>query len=104
MARVGERLVIAQGQTFEHRYTFRDENGAVYDPTTVTNTVLEPDGVQTDYTYGVGTVIVRASAGIYYVRIAGAKDGQYVSRRVGTSTGYSDTDEVVVRVLTKRVT
>lgn len=103
MARVGERLVIAESQTFQHQYTFRDAAGAAYDPTTVTCTILEPDGVQTTYTYGVGSTVVKSAAGIYYVRIAGAKDGQYVSRFVGTATGYSDADEVAVRVLPKKV-
>lgn len=69
----------------------------MYDPTTVTAYVREPDGVLNTYVYP--TTVVKVSTGIYYVDIAGTKPGQYTSRLKGTATGYSDADEVRIEVL-----
>ena len=99
MARVGIRLEITEGQSFRHTYTFRNAVGEAYDPTTVTYKVLEPDGVLTTYTYGVGAFITKSSTGVYYVQVNADKHGHWTSRWAGTATGYADADEAVVNVV-----
>lgn len=91
-------------QSYQHTYGFVNLAGAAYDPTTVTVTVTEPDGVQTTYTYGVDSEVVKSATGTYYIIVAGAKPGQYTSRFKGTATGYSDSDERSVNVIDTRTT
>lgn len=52
------------------------------DPTTVSLSVMQPDGVTTTYTYAAGQ-ITRQSAGVYYRDIALAGEGWWQYRWVG---------------------
>lgn len=46
---------------------FTDDSGTPADPSTITISILEPDGTETDYVYGVGgSGVIRDGVGDYY--------------------------------------
>lgn len=76
--------------------------GVLTDPTAVTFTVEQPDGVETTYVYGTDPELIRDSAGIYHVEVLTDQQGTWVYRFVGTgaATGanegqFSVTSQVV---------
>ncbi len=65
---------------------FRDEDGTLTNPTTVTFTLREPDGVKTTYTYPTDPEIVRDSTGIYSFSFVPDQVGSHGFRWLGTGT------------------
>lgn len=57
--------------------TCLDVNGALVTPTTLTFTMLLPDGTTVAYTYGTGSSIVRDSEGVYHVAVPISLPGFY---------------------------
>lgn len=54
------------GQEVRGTFTFRNaDTGLLEDPTTVTISVLDPDGNQNDYEYGTDSEVVRDKKGVY---------------------------------------
>lgn len=73
---------------------------ALTDPTTITLSVVEPDGTRTNYTYA-GATVTKHSAGVFYKDIPLELAGEYLLRWVGTGAAAATT-EVVVRAMSTR--
>ena len=81
-------LTVGINQTVRSNATFTDENGAVYDPDSVTFQVQDPTRAQTLYAYGVDTSVVKVSTGVYYWYGTLGIEGLWVIKPTGTlSTG-----------------
>lgn len=63
--------------------TFRDINGQLADPTTVTFRMTTPDGATTEYGYGVDAELVRDSLGVYRVDWTVTQPGRHHYRWAG---------------------
>jgi hypothetical protein len=59
---------IYEGTTSRATMTFKNPTNVLTDPTTVTVRVKAGPTV-TEYTYGTGTAIVRASPGVYHITV-----------------------------------
>lgn len=72
------------GATVEMTATFRNASDALTDPTTITCIIQTPDGVETTYTYALGTV-TKDSTGVYSKLLTTAQDGthQYYFKGTG---------------------
>lgn len=79
------------------RGTFRDDTGALADPTTVTLKVLKPDGTTTTY-----AAPTHASTGVYEQDVTFADGGDYWLRWESTGAP-TVAGEDVVNVLPSRV-
>jgi uncharacterized protein YfaS (alpha-2-macroglobulin family) len=79
MATTGER-----GDLFRVSVAFTNSAGAATDPTTVTFTVLEPDGMTTSFIYP--ATVVKDSTGNYHCDWTAAKDGAHDIYFAGTGT------------------
>jgi len=62
------------GDTIRVKATFKDADDALSDPSTVTVTVYEPDGTETDYTL-TGGGVQKESTGVYYADITPTQAG-----------------------------
>ena len=78
--------MIWEGQTYKFPATFRTAAGVLTDPTTVTFRIRDPAGTETAYVYGVGTDVVRASVGSFYVIRQLTTAGEWRCRAEGTGT------------------
>lgn len=56
---------------------FKDRNGDLADPTTVTLTIKQPGGATTTYTYGVGQTIIKDAVGTYAAYIVCGVEGRW---------------------------
>lgn len=65
-------------------YPFEVANGTDTDPTATTFAMLEPDGTETVYTYGVDAALTRSAAGKFSVTWTTAKAGRHEWRWKGT--------------------
>lgn len=54
------------------------------DPTTVVFSLLDPDDIQTDYTYGVDPEVVKDAVGIYHLDVTVSKPHTWYYKIVGT--------------------
>lgn len=63
---------------------FRNEAGALTDPTTVTFSFKMPSGTETTYTYGTDAQVGRTSAGLFYADLQADESGVWVWRFKGT--------------------
>lgn len=66
---------------------FRNDAGALIDPTAVTFVFTTPAGVTTTYTYGVDSQLVKDSTGNYHVDLSASARGLWLYRWVSTGTG-----------------
>lgn len=57
--------------------TFKDEDGALSDPTVVRLKVLAPDGTQNTYVYLTDSEVTKASTGVYHGAILLNAGGQW---------------------------
>lgn len=73
-----------QGNLVRVRAQFKNESNALADPGAIIAKVTTPAGVETTYTYGVGTDIVRESLGIYHIDIEATEPDVWSFRFVGT--------------------
>jgi len=78
--------MIWEGQTYKFPATFRNAANVLTDPTTVTFRIRDPAGTETAYVYGVGTDVVRASVGSFYVIRQLTTAGEWRCRAEGTGT------------------
>lgn len=62
-------------------FTVNDVNT---DPTTVVFSLLDPDLIQTDYTYGVDAEVVKSAVGVYYMDVTVTKSHTWYYKIVGT--------------------
>ncbi len=88
-----------KGSQVRVRFYFRDENNDPQDPGSVFFTYRREEDDPVSYEYGVGTDIVRASVGSYYVLIAADIVGLYRTRGYSTGPGKA-ADEDSFRVTT----
>lgn len=70
------------GGTIEREVTFRDTNGTLADPSTVTATAKDPSGNSTP-----ADTIINVSTGVYDVLWIGDEAGLWFYRIVGTGNG-----------------
>lgn len=68
------------------KVTFTDVNGDVADPTAVTFKMREPDGTETNYTYGTDLELEKSSTGVYFVTWGFRVPGRHIHRFAGTGT------------------
>lgn len=73
----------AVGRSLDVWHTYKDSEGDLTDGTTVTATVIAPDGTTTVYTSGVDAQYVRLSEGAYRLTFTGSSAGTW------TVTGYA---------------
>jgi hypothetical protein len=73
------------------------------DPTTITLHLKDPSGNVVDYVFGVGTTIVRTSAGAYYANITPDETGLWWYRWEGAGA-VQTTDEEPFRVRPQEAT
>ena len=86
------------GDLIELKITFRNDAGAVTDPTSPTLAVHKPDGTTTTYVHPTDAALVKDSTGVYHVNytptMAGTNSGHHDStcgRRMRTGRMYSTT-------------
>lgn len=65
--------------------TFRDENGTLVDPSTVTLKVLDPSGNTDTYTYSAS--ITRDSLGVFSKDLTWDEPGEWHGEWISTGTG-----------------
>lgn len=81
-----------KGDKIRIQGTFKDIDGALVDPTTVTFTAKDPDGTISTLT------TVRSSVGVYYADLSLTKAGTYFYRSVGTAPAVAaEEGEIFVR-------
>ncbi len=66
---------------------FANVAGVAADPTAVFFSVKDPEGTQTNYTYGIGGVIVKDSTGNYHANVDANHVGTWHYRFYSTGTG-----------------
>lgn len=66
--------------------TFKNVDGTVVDPTTITFKLKTPDGTVTTYVYGSNAEVVKEGTGIYHVDWSCTQAGQHIYLYVGTGT------------------
>jgi uncharacterized protein YfaS (alpha-2-macroglobulin family) len=66
---------------------FKNAAGVAADPTNVFFSVKDPEGTQTDLTYGVGVEIVKDSVGNYHAAIDASVPGTWHYRFYATGSG-----------------
>jgi hypothetical protein len=64
--------------------TFKDADGAVANPTTISLVVRDPSGNEATYTYGGAGTITKGSTGIYHQGITTDEEGVWVYQWTGT--------------------
>ena len=74
--------------------TFKDEDGAVLDPTTVYFEYKTPAGVVTTLTYGIDGSVIRDSTGVYHCDLDANASGEWYCRWYSTGTGQAAEEEV----------
>lgn len=74
------------GDRFKATVTFTDDNGTAADPTTVTFTVRQPDGTDTDYVYGTASEVTKTATGAYKLLLTASSAGLWAVRVKGTGT------------------
>ena len=75
-------------------FTVAANSPAATDPTTLTFSIREPDGVVTSYVYLTDAELVKDSTGVYHVDWLIAKVGRHTYRWVGTgAAAETDTGE-----------
>jgi hypothetical protein len=85
-------LVTVQG-------TFRNSAGALADPSVVKVTTVDPDGIETTYTYLTDADVLKSSTGIYTMNIdTTSKRGLWLYTWFSTGTGQADSGEVAFYV------
>lgn len=78
---------VVQGQTVRLKIRFKDFEGALLDPTTVTVWVSDPTGPLNDYIYLTDPEVVKEGTGTYYMDIAtGGESGIWRWRVVGAGS------------------
>lgn len=82
--------------------TFKNISDVATDPTTVTATVLEPDGTTTTYSYGTDAALERTATGIYRLRVTFDVAGEWAVKFFGTGTIVAAA-ETIIRVRTSAV-
>ncbi len=65
---------------------FKNAAGVAADPTAVFFSVKDPEGTETDYTYGVGIAIVKDSTGNYHINVDANMPGTWHYRFYSTGT------------------
>lgn len=79
MPQTGFGAVYQIGDILRLQVAFTDANDAAVDPTTVTLSVLEPDGTESSYTYGAAQV-VKSATGTYYYDLSVDQAGRHYYR------------------------
>ena len=82
--------------------TFTDLDDTNVNPTTVSVTVLKPNGTSATYEYGTDEEVVREATGIYYIDVSVDQSGRWRYRWESTGTGQA-AEEGTFRVKTQRV-
>ena len=82
MSVVAKRIV--KDSTLQLRATFKDLNGDIADPSTITLGVKTAGGVTTNYVYNTATQVVRESLGVFYANIQFNEAGSWYYEWVGT--------------------
>lgn len=72
---------------------FTTKAGTPFDPTTVTFSVIDPAGTQTDYVYGTDSEVTKNGTGDYTCSIDVDTPGTWLYRIFGDSTGNRGADE-----------
>lgn len=72
-----------KGDKVRLKATFRNDAGALADPTTVTCRVLAPDGTKTAYTYA-GAQVIKDAVGSYHLDLSLIVSGVWQYRWEGT--------------------
>jgi hypothetical protein len=92
--------VIGTGITSEQE--FRDTDGDLADPTTITLVVREPDGTRTTYVHGTDEEVVKDATGLYHFSHTPDSVGRWGYRWVGTgAVAYAE--EQFVKILPSQV-
>lgn len=65
---------------------FKNESGALTDPTTITFSMQQPDGAITNYVYGTAAEVTKTAVGKYRLQFEALMCGAHVCRVVGTGT------------------
>lgn len=86
---------------------FRDQTGALYDPTAVTATVKPPEGAAVTYTYTSEVYppgqVTRSSLGTFVLKVDLTMGGEYVIKWVGTRASEKVAYETVRKVQPSRI-
>lgn len=92
--------VIGTGITSEQE--FRDTDGDLADPSTVTLVVREPGGTRTTYVFGTDVEVVKDATGVYHFSHVPDAVGRWGYRWVGTgAVAYAE--EQFVKILASQV-
>ena len=73
-----------QDSLLRFRATFKDNDGALTDPTTITLRHTEPGLAAVNYVYGTDVEVVRESLGIFHVDYLADAVGEHKWRWLGT--------------------
>lgn len=87
-------LTFDRGDAQRLSMTFLNIDNVAADPSSITATITEPDGVVITYNYGVDTELIKDSVGNYHVDYTFTKSGRHQVRfeGVGTVTSAEQTD------------
>lgn len=88
-----------KGQSVKLSTSFTDAAGAAANPTTVTCTVREPDGTETEYTSITTPAVTNPTTGTYQLVIVADQSGMWAYRWVGTTGSTVAVDEQQFHVL-----
>jgi hypothetical protein len=72
------------GDLIELKITFRNDAGAVTDPTSPTLAIHKPDGTTTTYVHPTDAALVKDSTGVYHVNYSPTMAGTHHWRGLGT--------------------
>lgn len=87
------------GQAFTHRAEFRDVDGALVDPASVTWTGRDPSDVDTVYVYGTDVELVKDSTGLYHVNGVLSAAGRWYFKFDGSGVGVSEDTAIAVETV-----
>lgn len=85
------------GTGLQFRIAFRDEDGDLADPTTVTFETCNPCGDRATYVYGTDDEITQVSTGIYTADIEPGRSGRWRYRWLTTEPAFAKEDDFLVQ-------
>lgn len=87
------------GQSVKLSVSFTDAAGSAANPTTVTCTVREPDGTETEYTSATTPAVSNPSTGTYELVLSPDQSGMWAYRWAGSTGSTTPVDEGQFHVL-----
>lgn len=88
-------VLLYEGGTVFATVTFRDSDGQLIDPTSVTFVVRSPSGVTTEYQYDIDEEVVHPSVGVFRLRFVPDRENRWLI----VATGIRETSDGEERVV-----